>query len=110
MQNKVGSQKSVLAEPVFGSALTVLSGLSFLVVCMLLPLVGPSGAVATSPKKNFFTFLAVLLVALVSSILAILSKTERRRVDHSPLPIFSILLCGLCLLLLVALLSGMLHI
>jgi ABC-type microcin C transport system permease subunit YejE len=100
----------VLFHPVFGSALTVLSGLSFLLVCMLLPLVGPAGAATVHADKNKWTFLAFLLVALVLSVLAIISKLERRKFDHSPLPHFSLLLCGLCLLLLIASLTGLLSI
>ena len=35
---------SFFARPVVGSVLTILSGLSFYLVCMILPLVGPAAA------------------------------------------------------------------
>ena len=62
------------------------------------------------PQKNFLTFLGVLLIALVLSLLAIFSKLERRKLDQSPLPLFSIVLSGFCVLLLVALLTGLLRV
>ena len=110
MPKQVTLPTSILANRTVGSAFATVSGLSFLLLCMLLPLVGPAGAVATEPKKNLLTFLAVLLLAFLSSIAAMISKFERRKIDQSPLPLLSIVLCGLCLLLLVALIFGWLHI
>ncbi len=98
------------ATPWVGTVLTVASGLSFLVVCMVLPLVGKAGAVVPYSTKNFVAFLAVLLTSLVLAVLASISKFERRKIDNSPLPLFSLILLALCVLLLVALLTGMLHI
>ena len=74
---------------------------------MILPLVGPAGAMTPHAKQNSTTFLGALMVALVLSVIAIISKLERRKIDDSPLPHFSILLCGLCILLLFATLTGL---
>lgn len=98
------------ARPAVGTALAILSGLSFLFLCMLLPLVGPSGAAAPHAAMNFYAFLGVLLLCFGLAVLAVYSKLKRRRIDASPLPFNSLALCLLCLVLLVALLSGLLKI
>lgn len=110
---------SFFAQPAVGSFLTVIGGVAFLFLCMILPLVGPAAAGGSgSPGAtraahytfNFIAFLSVLLVTMGLSIAAILSKLERRKIDNSPLPFFSMLLTALCILLLVALLTGLLAI
>ena len=101
---------SFFATPWVGTLFTVLSGLSFLLTCMFLPLVGKAGAVVTYARQNFIAFLAVLIVSLILAALATVSKLERRKIDQSPLPLFSFVLVGLCALLLVALLTGLLAI
>ena len=85
--------------------MTVLSGLSFLLVCMLLPLVGQSGANTSFADKNRTTFAAYLVLSIFLSLAAIFSKLMRRKLDQSPLPAFSFVLCVLGLLLLVALMA-----
>ena len=99
-----------LSTPWVGTVLTVASGLSFLFVCMFLPLVGKAGAAVPYARQNFFAFLAILLISIAFAGLATFSKIARRKIDGSPLPKFSIILLGLGALLLVALLTGLLHI
>lgn len=99
-----------LSLPAVGTSLTVGSGLSFLLVCMLLPMVGPAGSVTPFARANHISFTCYLLLALALSILAIVSKVARRRRDGSPLPLLSMVLCGLCLVLLAALSAGLLRI
>lgn len=93
-----------------GTALTIAGGLSFLFLCMILPLVGKAGVQTVHARQNFYAFLGVLLLSLTLSGAATVAKLARRRVDQSPLPWTSITLTGLCVLLLVALLTGLLHI
>lgn len=88
-----------------GTLLTVLSGLSFLLVCMLLPLVGQAGAHTSFADQNRTTFTAYLILSILLSSAAIFSKLMRRKLDQSPLPVFSFVLCALGLLLLVALMA-----
>jgi len=88
-----------------GTLLTVLSGLSFLLVCMLLPLVGQAGANTSFADKSRTTFTAYLVLSIFLSLAAIFSKLMRRKLDRSPLPMFSFVLCVLGLLLLVALMA-----
>lgn len=120
-QGAAGDQSKVsfFAKPAVGSVLTVLGGVAFLFLCEILPLVGPAAAKGSgSPgaiqaahyKLNLFAFLCTLMVTMALSIGAILSKLERRKIDGSPLPFFSILLTGLCVLLIFALFTGLLTI
>ena len=90
-----------------------------MVLCMILPLVGPAamrgsgspGATAVPhARTNFMTFLAVLLISLALSGLAIYSKMDRRKKDGSPLPVYTIGLFVVLLFLLVALFMGLLEI
>lgn len=102
--------ETYLVRPEFGTILTILSGLSFLLLGMLLPLVGKAGAKTSHYTANFTAFVFILLVTSALSGLAIKSKLERRKIDASPLPFFSFVIFGLCMLLLVALLLGLLKI
>jgi len=102
--------KNLLARPDVGSALTILSGLSFLFLCMILPLVGKAGVQRSHYTLNFTAFLLVLVLTLVLAVLAVKSKIDRSKTDGSPFPVFSSLIAGVSLLLLVALLNGLLHI
>lgn len=93
-----------------GSVLTIAAGLSFLFVCMTLPLVGKAGVQTVHARENFFAFLAALLVSLLFSVAAAAAKLARRHIDQSPPPYLSIGLAALDVLLLVSLLAGLLHI
>lgn len=107
------------AQPMVGTLLTVASGVSFLFLCMILPIVGPAAAFGSgSPgatravhyTQNFWAFLGVLVLSMVLGGLAVFSKLERRKIDGSPLPVYSIGLCGILVLVLVALFTGLLSI
>lgn len=114
MAETTGSEARTIAGRVwfahFGTALTIAAGLSFLFLCMILPLVGKAGVMTVHARQNFIAFLLVLLLTCVLSIAATVAKLARRHMDQSPLPFFSFTLLGLSLLLLVALLTGLLHI
>ena len=118
-EKKEEFEGSFFARPLVGTVFTILSGLSFLALTMILPLVGPAAARGSgSPQayqapwygKNLACFVAVVLLSLALGALAIISKLERRKIDNSPLPYFSIGLCGICVFLLVTLLTGLLAI
>lgn len=99
-----------LVRPAVGTGLTIASGLFFLVVCMILPLVGKAGVHTSHYLQNYLAFLVSLLLTAGTSGLAVYSKLERRKIDGSPLPYFSILVAALSVLLLLALLLGLLKI
>lgn len=110
---------TLITHPLVGSVLTVLSALSFLFLCMILPLVGPaamrgsgSPGADTAPHvgANITAFLSVLLLTFILGALGVYSKLQRRKIDGSPLPFWSVALCGICVFLLIAFLTGLLQI
>ncbi len=93
-------------KPAVGTALAVASSLSFFVLCMSLPLVGPAGSRVDHAAKNQAIFLLVLFVTFALAATAAYSKLGRRKVEGGPLPWFSFGLCGVCVLTLAVLLLG----
>lgn len=108
--NENKQKETWFSRPGTGSALAILSGLSFLFLCMVLPLVGPAGASAPHADQNFRAFLIVLLVSLALSLAATFSKLSRGKIDGSPAPRWSMGLSGLLVLLLLCLFTGLLRI
>ena len=104
--NETPSQDGIISKPVTGTVLAVASGLSFFLLCMTLPLVGPAGSRVDHAGKNQAAFLLVLLVTFTLAALASWSKMARRKADGGPLPWFSFGLCAVCIATLVILLSG----
>lgn len=106
----VAHKEEILAPPDVGNYMTIAAAIVFQFVLILLPLVGPAGSIAPHAAKNFVSFLLVLLLAIVLSGLAVYSKLKRRQQDGSPLPYWSMALCGASLFLLFALFAGLLRI
>lgn len=94
----------ILFRPLTGTILALASGLSFFFLCMILPLVGPSGSKAGHAAQNKAAFLGMLLVTLLLAATASYSKIVRRKDDGSSLPHYSLSLCAICLFTLVILL------
>lgn len=93
-----------LSNPLAGTVLAVASGLSFFFLCMILPLVGPSGSKVAHAAQNKAAFLGVLLVTFLLAAAAAYSKMLRRKVDGCSLPYWSLGLCAICVLTLFILL------
>jgi len=107
----------LLARPIVGSIFTILSVVSFYIVCMILPIVGPAAAhgsgspgatTAAQYHQNFIAFLTVLMISLTLAVFALISKLGRRKIDQSPFPLYSAGLCVICVFLVFALFTGML--
>ena len=96
----------ILFRPTTGSALALSAGLSFYLLCMIMPLVGPSGSRVDHHVKNLSAFLLVLILTFVLSAAASWSKLQCRKTNGGTLPWFSLGLCALCLLTLIILLFG----
>ncbi len=99
-----------LATPWVGTLLTVLSGLAFSFLSMILPLVGKAAHMVPHYQQNRSAFIVIVLISLALATLASISKLARRKVDGSPLPHASFLLIGLDVLLLAAFFGGLLAI
>lgn len=130
-QTAVESKQTDLsfASPVVGTALTVAAGLAFQFLCMVLPLVGKAGmfpqreyavrGLLNVPGPHGFdsyvglnriTFVGVWMIAAALAIAATLSKLQRRKLDNSPFPAFSVVLLVCCAALMIAHVTGYLHI
>jgi uncharacterized membrane protein YidH (DUF202 family) len=96
----------LMKKPVVGSVLTVAAGIFFFFNCMLLPLVGRAGSKAPHAATNRLAFLAVLGLTFTLAALATWSKMLRRTDDKSPLPVWSLGLCAICVAFFVLLMTG----
>lgn len=94
----------ILLRPASGSALAFSAGLSFYLLCMVMPLVGPAGSRVEHHGRNLSAFLFVLFLTFTLSAAASWSKLECRKIHGGALPWFSLGLCALCLLTLAILL------
>ena len=99
--------KEIIKKPVTGSVLSVMSGLSFFFNCMLLSLVGPSGARAPDAAANQDVFLGVSLLTFLLAAATAASKMMRRAEDESPRPYGSFALCIISTLMIILTLSGL---
>ena len=99
-----------LANPIVGNALTLAAGLGIFVLGIVLPLVGPAAALTDHYAANRISFHTVTFVALALSVLALVSKLSRRKVDGSPFPKASSFLVGWYALILLLEISGALAI
>lgn len=116
-QNTQKMELPFIMRPEVGQILTIVFALSFYFLCMILPLVGPaatfgSGSPGASRAEhataNYATFLLVNLLTLGLGVIAVLSKTQRRKFDGSPFPYYTAGLFMATVVILFALLLGLL--
>ncbi len=106
MKQKPGKVEKLFFKPAVGSTFSILAGLSFFLLCMILPLVGQAGSWTEHAAENAAVFAGLLLLTLLLASLAVASKFGRRRADGSPKPWLSISLATVCILMLIVLLFG----
>lgn len=100
------NETNIIRKPAVGTALAIAAGFSFYVLCMILPLVGPSGSRTPQAAQNKTTFLSMLLLTLVLAGASTYAALQRRREEGGPLPVFSISLSGVCIVFLVILFTN----
>ena len=83
--------------------LAIAAGFSFYVLCMILPLVGPTGSRVPHAPKNRATFLSVLMLTLILSGSSVFLAFQRRQVAGGALPWFSLGLSAVCIVFLLIL-------
>lgn len=102
-----------------GDALTLAAGILFLLVCTMLPIVGPAAAhgsgspgatTAEHYGRNRMAFAAALLVTLAVSIFATAAKLTARRSAGGGLPWVSLGIDATCIALLAVFAAGLLTI
>ena len=59
-----------------GATLSILAGLAFFLLCMLLPLVGPAGSKVEHASENEMIFLSWLGITLLLSVASVLSESR----------------------------------
>jgi len=84
--------KKIFLEKKIGSILTILSFLSFFLMCMILPLVGPAGSSVKHSSTNKIIFFNVLLATVILSTTSYLLKKIQSKKFSFPEPIFSLFL------------------
>lgn len=84
--------------------LAIAAGLSFYVLCMVLPLVGPTGSRVEHALKNKVTFLSVLMATFILAATSTYKRIERRKLEKCSFPWFQGGLSAVCVLILVTLL------
>ena len=89
-----------------GAVLSVLAGLAFFLLCMILPLVGPAGSRVSHAADNKYIFMGWLFITSLISIAAVFSRWWRVKHQQAPKPLFSVLLSIICLLTWIVLFSG----
>ncbi len=94
------------AHPVTGDVLSVLAGVMFLSVAMLMPLVGRAGSATPWADRNARTFEAAALTAQGIAWAAVSSKFFRRRCTGAPAPRATLVLVVVLLLIWVAFRAG----
>ena len=102
--------KKASAKNVLGDTLLVFGALSFIFLCMILPLVGQAGVATAYAGKSSVAFIAMCLLCLVFLGGASVSKIRFSRRTSAPRPSWSLGLFGVCLCLLLLHLSGWLSI
>lgn len=112
-QQRQGAESTVeewWALPIVGNVVTIAAAIFLQFTIILLPLVGPAGAVAPHASKNVIAWHAVLFTAMGLSGLALISKLQRRTEDASRFPLLSAAMLGVTVFLLLARASGWLSI
>lgn len=94
----------MILRPATGSALAFSAGLSFYLLCMIMPLVGPAGSRVAHQGRNLSAFLFVLFLTFALAGAATWAKLQCRKIQGGGLPWFSIGLSVLCILMLIVLL------
>ena len=99
-------QNNLFTMPLVGTTLIILAGLSFFFLCMILPLVGPSGSKTAQAGQNQLAFISVLLLTTLLAAAASYSKILYRKMAGGALPYWSLGLTVICILTLLIQLMG----
>ena len=111
--NPVAPSAEALAwwmRPTMGNFLIISAAIALQFTIILLPLVGPAGAIAPHAFVNMLAWHAVLFLAMGLSGLSLWSKLKRRSQDQSPFPLLSAALLGVTVFFLLAHWMGLLRI
>lgn len=97
-------------RPTIGNLLIIGAAIALQFTIILLPLVGPAGAIAPHALINMLAWHAVLFLAMGLSGLSLWSKLKRRSQDQSPFPVLSAAILGITVFFLLMHWMGLLRI
>jgi hypothetical protein len=91
--------QAVVSKNLLSNTLSILGWISFFLLCIAFPLVGPSGSRVPHAAKNRMVFTMVLLMTLLFSGGALFLRLQLRKVDreHAPPLLAPALLVVICL-------------
>ncbi len=98
----------LFAHPLTGSIFSITALLGFLGLCIMLPMVGPSGAATSHAAANHVAFITVLTITLLAAVTGTVSLAVRRRCYGGPAATIPPLVTVCSLLLAILLFSGQL--
>ncbi len=99
------NENNMIQKPL-GTALAIAAGFSFYILCMILPMVGPTGSRVAHAAQNKATFLSVLVLTLALAGASAYVSLQRRKTEGGSLPFFPLGLCIVCLLFFVIVLAN----
>ncbi len=98
------NENNILPKRTLETALSIVAGFSFYILCMILPMVGPAGSRVPHAMINKVTFVLILMLTLGLSVAAVYLSAKRRKRDGGRLARFPIGLIVTCVVFLTILL------
>ena len=91
--------KNLSNNPVILNFITIMAGLAFFLLCMLLPLVGPAGSKVEHADYNNAIFTGWLIFTLILSSTSYYLRYQRYRFKNDIYPKYSLILTILCIII-----------
>ncbi len=91
--------KKLSANSIVYNLITIMSGLAFFLLCMLLPLVGPAGSKVEHADYNNAIFTGWLIFTLILSSTSYYLRYKRYRFKNDIYPKYSLILTILCIII-----------
>ena len=91
--------KKLSANSIVYNLITIMSGLAFFLLCMLLPLVGPAGSKVEHADYNNAIFTGWLIFTLILSSTSYYLRYQRYRFKNDIYPKYSLILTILCIII-----------
>tara|TARA_B100001559_G_scaffold83854_1_gene69698 strand:+ start:88 stop:411 length:324 start_codon:yes stop_codon:yes gene_type:complete len=91
--------KNLSNNPIILNFITIMAGLAFFLLCMLLPLVGPAGSKVEHADYNNAIFTGWLIFTLILSSTSYYFRYHIYRIKNDIFPKYSLILTILCIII-----------
>ena len=91
--------KKLSANSIVYNLITIMAGLAFFLLCMLLPLVGPAGSKVEHADYNNAIFTGWLIFTLILSSISYYLRYQKYRFKNAIYPKYSLILTILCIII-----------